>query len=294
MFAAHPIKKCFTKIKKANKGFSLSGRHEERNFSPPQISSQILPGLKFCFLKPELKIWLICILTVSMRYLNSTWVSRRPLKLSMTKTTPNLPRLITSVSEINALFIPQARHLSLSSHYFPYPSHPQVLLVSASRNFIYLFFFSSPMPLPWSKLSLSLAMISLPGLSASIFPSLFLYMVARERFKIPINCVTPMLKPFSAFSLLLRWPSILGVICPCLLLWPHLSPLFLLSRHTDFQCSCPGPCVVLLSLNAPKFVSSPVSLPSEFLSSFMVGWLTHSQETWSSQNRFKISFNAYF
>lgn len=204
------------------------------------------------------------------------------------------PRVI-SVQDVSELSISHARNLRLSSPYFSYPTYPQLLLVSASRNLTYPFLTHSLLP---SKIAMiqavNLSYLDtcnglLTSLLASSLHTLFLHMVTRELFKIPTESVTLMLRPFCAFPLLLRCPSCPTVICPCLLLWPYLSSSSLLSRHIYLCVHVQDSSVLealwggsLSSLKAPNPVSTPTPLPHEILLFFLLGWLAHSWGTWSS------------
>lgn len=194
----------------------------------------------------------------------------------MSKMNPNLPGLIISVKDISESSIPQARNPSLSSPCFPHPPHPQVLLVSASRNLTYLFL---PLLPTFTAMVQAVSLTYLDPCNGLLhFPSLFLLVVARELFKIPIDCVTVRLQP-------LRWPSRPRVTCSCLLLWPHLSPPSLLSRHLDLYIHVQASSVlealwhdILPSLNAPHLVSPPNPIACWNPLILHLGWWTHSWE----------------
>lgn len=201
----------------------------------------------------------------------------------MSKMNPNLPGLMISVKDINESSIPQARNPSLSSPYIPYPPHPQVLLVSASRNLTYLFL---PLHPTFTAIVQAVSLTYLDPCNGLLhFPSLFLDVAARELFKISTDCVTVSLQPFRAFPLPLRWPSRPRATCSCLLLCPHLSPASLLSKYLDL-CTTSRP---LLSWKLYDMIFFPLwmlpthslpttPLPAEILSFFTLGWWAHSWE----------------
>lgn len=125
-------------------------------------------------------------------------------------------------------------------------------------SLIYFLLFTPPLLLGY-RLSASLTWT--PAMVSSM---LFLHVVARELFKISFDYVTVRLQPFCGFPLPLRWPSRSRVPCSCLLLWPHLSPASLLSRHLDLLFQVQASSVlealwhdILPSLNAPNPVSPP-------------------------------------
>lgn len=228
----------------------------------------------------------LCSCSKFERYLNSTDVSRSCLKLNkMSKMARNLPGFLGKWGE-------WVVHPTSQKSQPVFPLLAPIYLSTKSQK--------SRLPISSSAprccvevQAVTLSCLDtcsglLTGLPGSISPSLILYMVARGLFKIPTDCVPPRLKPFWGFPLPLRLLNMPGLVCPRLLLWPHLPPhLCTLISTSTSERLCLGSFVTWgpspSECCQPCLSHHPVAWRTVFI--FMLGWSTYSQGRllWSSQ-----------
>lgn len=284
-FTAHPIEKCFIKTKKVNTDFGLSKRHENRHFSRPPRS----------FL-----VWSSVVWSLNGRFGPTVFLQQVWEILKLHWCVQKLPQTQQNVqNDSESTRIP---HLGKWGEWIVHPTSQKSQPVFPLLTPIYLSTKSRKSRLPISSpashccvevqavslLCLDTCSGPLTGPPGPIPPSLILYMVARGLSKIPTHCVPPRLKPFWGFPLPLRLLNMPGLVCPRLLLWPHLPPhLCMLISTSTSERLCLGSFVTWGASHSeccqPCFSHRPIAWRTVFI--FMLGWSTYSQGRllWSSQ-----------